>query len=120
MAGEETLLRVISPGAAKSWIKADGTPTSLMFDPPVFSTDVESLTTIKQTLSRWPAGSGIGSFSASDARSWEFYAHHHPEHDNPAHANVYCDLNSSQRKKKAKELAAITVIRVPPVSPAGS
>ena len=120
VADAETLLRVITPGAAGSWIKPDGTASSLMFDPPLFSVDVERLSSVKQTLSRWPAGSGVAAFPAGGAWALGFHAHHHPELDNDAHANIYSELNNSQRKKAARTLAALTVIREPPVRPADS
>ncbi len=111
----ETLLRVITPGALGSWIKSDGSASSLMFDPPKFSTNMESLTSVEDTLRRWPEGSRAAAFGAGVARTLGFFAHHEPEDDNHAHANVYCTFGSSQRKKAARALAALTRVLPAPV-----
>ncbi len=115
----EMLLRVIAAGAAALWIKPDGTASSLLFNPPKFSVDIESLSSVEKTLGRWPSGSGVAAFPAGGARTLGFDARHEPEHGNAAHANVYSDLGTSQRKKSARSLAALTVIRVPPVGSGG-
>lgn len=104
VADGETLLRAVTPGAAKTWI-VDGRPTSAAFSHPKFSSDVFSLTNLAEFLARWPAGSQAVAYPAGAARRLGFDARHEPEHGNAAHANVYCDRPPSQRKKHARRLA---------------
>ena len=110
---DETLLRAITPNAASTWFPS-GIPSSAIFSHPVFSTDVESLTTLEAMLNRWPPGSGIVSFSCGYARSIDFDARLEPEFANNAHANVYCDLPPNQRKRSARQLAEHCQIRIAP------
>lgn len=118
--GADTLLRVVMPGAATAWIKPDGKPSSAMCNHPVFSVDVERLSSVEETLSRWLVGSGIISFIAADARTFGFDAHFHPENGNDSHANVYSDYEGNARKRQARALAERATVRVRPTPPAGS
>lgn len=104
VADGETLLRAVTPGAARTWI-VDGRPTSAAFSFPAFSSDVLSRTTVPDFLARWPAGSQAVAYSAGVARGLGFDARHEPEHGNDAHTNVYCDLPANERKRRARRLA---------------
>ncbi len=120
---EDTLYRVIVPTAAAVWFP-NGVLSSAAFSHPVFSTDIARLSTPEQTLARWPAGSGIVAFNSGRARALGFDARYEPEHGNDAHANVYCDSPTKERKRRARQLAemcvTIVVPRLPPTEPAPS
>lgn len=113
---EDTLYRVIVPTAAAVWFPG-GVLSSAAFSHPVFSTDIARLSTPEQTASRWPAGSGIVAFNAGKARAISFDARHEPEHGNDAHANVYCDCPTRERKRLARQLAEMCVVIVAPQLP---
>lgn len=115
--GEETLHRVIVPTAAAVWFP-NGVLSSAAFSHPVFSTDIARLTTPEQTLSRWPTGSGIVAFNCGSARDIGFDARHEPEEGNAAHANVYSDFPTKERKRRARQLAELCTVLIPPQLPA--
>jgi len=102
---DERLYRAILPAAVPVWLPA-GKPSSAIFHHPQFSTDIASKTTPAELTTRWPEGTAFTAFSCGTARTLGFSAHHEPEHGNDAHANVYCDHGTSDRKKKARALAA--------------
>jgi hypothetical protein len=110
---EDTLYRVIVPAAAAVWFPG-GVLSSAAFSHPVFSADIARLTTPDQTLSRWPAGSGIVAFNCGAARAIGFDARHEPEDGNGAHANVYGPPGTKERKRHARRLADLcTVVTTP-------
>lgn len=110
---DETLHRVITPTAAAVWFP-NGVLSSAAFNYPVFSVDVAGFGTLAETLTRWPAGSGIAAFNCGEARQLGFDARLEPEHGNDAHANVYCGFPNNERKRRARHLAALCAILVPP------
>jgi len=65
---------------------------------------------------QFPDGAGVLKFNCGEARKHEFDARHEPEDGDDAHANVYCDLNSNQRKKRIKKLldATTTIVTAEP------
>jgi hypothetical protein len=67
-------------------------------------------------LAKFPVGSGLLKLNTGVARALGFDARHEPEECEQAHANIYCDLNSNQRKKRAKRLIDdnATVVTVKP------
>lgn len=110
--------RVVTPAAAGVWFP-NGVLSSTAFSYPVFSADVASLSSVQETLARWPDGSGIVGFNSGQARQLGFDARHEPEHGNSSHANVYCTHPNNERKRRARQLAAMSVIvrePTPPVS----
>jgi hypothetical protein len=113
---EDALYRVIVPSAAAVWFPG-GVLSSAAFSHSVFSTDIVRLTTPEQTLARWPVGSGIVTFNVGKARAIGFDARHEPEHGNNAHANVYCDCPAKERKRRARQLAEMSVVVVAPQLP---
>jgi hypothetical protein len=114
----ETLSRVIT--SRNWWVAAENRVSSAAFAFPVFSVDMATLATPDQTLSRFAAGSGLVQFNAGAARQIGFDARQEIDArfpDNLAHANVYCDLPKSQRKRRAQQLVSLTrVIRTPTFS----
>ncbi len=102
VSGQEALLRgIFHP----NWWDPDSKCLSSgVFGFPKFSAFVESLTDTYDLLQSFPDGSGTIRFNAGAARELGFDARHEPEEGNDAHANVYCDLSSSQRKKRARKL----------------
>jgi hypothetical protein len=114
----DTLHRVITPAAAAAWFP-NGLLSSAAFSFPVFSVDIARLSTPEQTLARWPVGSGIVGFNCGQARQLGFDARHEPEHGNGAHANVYNDFPTNERKRRARQLAAACAVVVAPVPPRG-
>lgn len=110
---DDTLHRVITPTAAAVWFP-NGVLSSAAFSFPVFSVDIARLSSAEQTLSRWPAGSGIVAFDCGQARQLGFDARHEPEHGNDAHANVYNDFPANERKRRARQLAAACVVVAAP------
>lgn len=113
---EDILHRVIVPAAAAVWFP-NGVLSSAAFSFPVFSADIARLSTVGQTLARWPAGSAVAAFNCGEARAIGFDARHEPEHGNDAHANVYCDGPGGERKRRARRLAAACSIVAPPADP---
>jgi len=102
---EERLYRAILPAAVPVW-PPDGKPSSAIFHHPKFSADIASLVTVAELVARWPAGTAFVLFTSGTARTLGFHAHHESENGNLAHANVYCDHGTGDRKKKARALAA--------------
>ncbi|MBX9626905.1 MAG: hypothetical protein K2X82_24100 [Gemmataceae bacterium] len=72
------------------------------------------LATAAETLARWPAGSGVVGFGCGAARGLGFDAQHAPEHGNDAHADVHCAHPPNERKRRARRLAAMSGVVVPP------
>ncbi len=99
------MYRAILPAAVAVWLP-DGKPSSAIFHHPKFSADIADKTTLPELAGRWPVGTAFVQFTSGVARTLGFSAHHEPEHGNDAHANVYCDHGTSDRKKKARALAA--------------
>jgi hypothetical protein len=64
-----------------------------------------------------PDGAGVLKFNCGTARQYDFDARHEPENGDNAHANVYCDLNSNQRKKRIRKLldASTTSVTTEPI-----
>lgn len=106
----ETLFRFVT--VASFWVAAENRPSSSLFDdPPRVSVNVASLTTLEKCRRQLveelnsPKG-GMVAFNCGAARQSGFDARHEPEHDNPAHAHLYCDSQTAkQRKKNAQRLA---------------
>jgi len=119
---EEYLLRAIV--RPEWWNVAENRLSSGVLSHSKFSAFVESLIPPEHPLRSLPNGSppfpdgaGILRFNSGEARRHDFDARHEPENDDDAHANVYCDLNSNQRKKRIRELleCATTTVAVRPV-----
>jgi hypothetical protein len=91
------------------WVPEGNRPSSAAFRFPDFSSDVVSLAGSPEfTLAHLPAGSGIAQFNSGVARALGFDARLEADPEQPenhAHANVYCLLESKQRKKAAQKLA---------------
>src|SRR5436190_1408304 len=105
--GDEWLYRVIVRSAAEVWYPG-GRVSSAAFHFPVFSVDIASRTTANDTLARFPPGSGLVAFLCSRGRELAFDAREEVDPAFPtnlAHATVYCDIPSHQRKKRARALA---------------
>lgn len=111
----DTLFRVIVPKAAAVWFP-NGALSSVAFNYPVFSVDVARLSTVAETLARWEPGSVVIQFRCGDARALGFDARLEPENGNDAHANVYCDHPPNERKRRARQLAALCTVLTPPPS----
>ena len=110
---DDVLHRVVTPAAAAAWFPG-GRLSSAAFNFPVFSADVARLSPVADTLARWPAGSGVVGFGCGAARPLGFDARHEPEHGNPAHANVFNPCPTNERKRKARQLAALAAVVVAP------
>jgi hypothetical protein len=100
------------------WVAEEKRPSSAAFTFPSFSVDVASLAGgPEHTLGHLPAGSGLVAFNCGAARALGFDARLEPDPQHPenaAHANVYCSLPTSQRKKRAQQLVGLCqVIREP-------
>jgi hypothetical protein len=100
----DTLHRVIVPAAAAVRFPG-GVLSSAAFNFSVFSVDVARLSPVADTLTRWPAGSGLVGFGSGQARGLGFDARHAPELGNDAHADVHCTHPSGERKRRARQLA---------------
>lgn len=94
------------------WVEHLNRPSSAAFDEEVFSVDLASRTTPKQTRSRFQSVIELVAFHCGAARSIGFETRDELDPlrpDNPAHAHVYlvgyCDLSAKQRKAKARRLA---------------
>ena len=107
----EDLLRVILH--PYWWDPKDCHVSSAIFGFPKFSAFIASMTTEEALLKRFRSGSGMLKFNCGVARRHGFDAHHEPEQDDNAHANVY-RINKS--KKHARELLreTSTIITVKP------
>jgi len=85
-------------------------PRSAAFNWPCFSVNIASHTTQQKavehlhTVLKCPQG-GIVSFNCGTAKDLGFDPRHEPEEGNEAHANVYSDGRSNERKRRAKRLA---------------
>jgi hypothetical protein len=102
VAPQEDLYRAISP----EWFK-ERRVSSAAFNWPYFSVDVASLTTAERTLSRFQVDSGLVSFNCGEATEIGFRAFHEidPEYPhNDAHAHVYSDGRSNERKRRSRRL----------------
>lgn len=113
---EEHLNRVIT--SPRWWVAAENRVSSAAFTFPVFSVDMSSLAAPEVTLARFREGCGIVQFIAGPARTLGFDARveldgRFPE--NHAHANVYCALPKSERKRRAQELVGLTTVIQKPV-----
>lgn len=100
------LYRVIT--TSDWWKAATDTPSSAAFKHPSFSADIASKSSPKKTLDRFDIGSGLVSFNCGDARVIGFDSREEPDPEFPknlAHANVYNDAGSSERKRRARKLA---------------
>lgn len=100
------LLRVIT--TASWWKTATDQPSSAAFNYPAFSADIGSKTTATKTLTRFRAGSGLVSFQSAKAKEIGFDPREEidPQFpENLAHATVYNDAGTSQRKRMARRLA---------------
>lgn len=111
----DDLYRVITNS---NWWKTDtDSPSSAAFSYPVFSADIASKSSPKKTLCRFQPGSGLVRFNCGEARVIGFDPREEPDPrcpENLAHANVYTEAGSSQRKKKARKLAQACHLIVPP------
>src|SRR3990172_10453737 len=112
---EEDLYRAITP---EWWVVAERRPSSAAFNHGKFSVNVVSLTTPEVTLSQFPQGPGLVSFNCGMARALDFDARHemdrrHPE--NKAHANVYCDCPTKERKRRSRQFVTLCKIIQEPI-----
>jgi len=114
----ETLSRAIT--SADWWVAAENRVSSAAFAFPVFSVDIASMATPEETLDRFRLGSGLVQFNAGAGRQLGFDARQELDEDFPdnlAHANVYCALPKSERKRHAQQLVLLTsVVRIPALS----
>jgi hypothetical protein len=109
VAGDEALLRgIVRP---EWWNAEEQRPSTAIFSFPKFSAYQETITPDTHPIRRLPAGSdqfpdgsGVLRINCNAARLLGFDARHEPENGDEAHANVYCDLNSTQRKKRIRRL----------------
>lgn len=94
------------------WVEHLNPPSSAAFDEEVFSVDLASQTTPKQTRARFNVVLQLVAFNCGEARRIGFETRDeldasHP--DNKAHAHVYLigygNLGAKQRKAKARRLA---------------
>jgi hypothetical protein len=110
-ADEDLLRGIVHP----DWWDAESKHvSSAIFAFPKFSAFVASMSDEDELLSRFRRGTGMVRFNCGVARALGFNACHEPEQGNEAHANVYCDLPSSKRKKQARLLVeAAQVTREP-------
>jgi hypothetical protein len=112
VADDEHLLRGIL--RAEWWDSESGHLSSAIFGFPRFSAFIASMRSEEELLQRFRPGSGIVRFHCGTARLLGFDARHEPEQGDDAHANVYCNLKSSQRKRHARMLVeSAQVTRVP-------
>ena len=104
---EELLRAIVRP---EWWNVVEDRPSSAVFSFPKFSAFIESKTTedhptrkLPVGSGQFPDGSGLLRFNSGTARELDFDARHEPEGGDDSHANVYCDLNSNQRKKRIRK-----------------
>lgn len=102
---EENVFRVLTHPSW--WVEADERISSAAFNNPQFSGDVESMTTIEDSIGRHRNGSGLAKFNVGAAKALGIECLHFPEHGNDAHANVYNDGTDNKRKGKARKLAKL-------------
>jgi hypothetical protein len=99
--GREHLYRCITTPAW--WVAEENRPSSAAFKSPVFSVDIASLVgSPANTLSRFPRGCGLVQFNCGDAKAIGFVARQEIDPrfpDNLAHANVYNDAQSGNKRK---------------------
>ncbi len=117
---DETLYRFVT--VSSFWAKKENRPSSSLFDdPPRVSVNIASLTTVEKCRCQLredldsPDG-GMVSFNCGDARELSFDARREPEHDNPAHGHLYCDLDlrPKLRKRNAQRLARLCSVAIQP------
>ncbi len=103
------------------WVEQEKRPSSAAFTFPSFSVDVAALArSPTHTLAHLPAGCGLVAFNCGQARALGFNARLEPDSEQPqntAHANVYCDLPTNQRKKRAQKLVALCRVILEPGFP---
>ena len=111
----EDLLRGII--CANWWDAEEKHLSSAIFGFEKFSAYIESMTSVSAQAAQLRAGSGMIRFSCGAARALAFDARHEPEGGDESHSNVYCDLNSRQRKKRARSLVQVSAVLIEPTFP---
>jgi hypothetical protein len=92
----------------EQWAAEQNRPSSAAFDDMVFSVDLKSRTTPRETASRFRMTLSLVEFNCGDARALGFDTRDERDEkfpENRAHAHVYCLLEKNQRKKQARKLA---------------
>ena len=96
------------------WPDGMNRPSSAAFDDPIFSVDVKSRTTPRQTAARFRNVTRIAEFNCGQGTRIGFETRDEldpAQPDNLAHAHLYFlgydTFNEKQRKKKARQLAEI-------------
>ena len=88
---------------------------------PHVSVDLSSLSTPRETLSRWPSAAGVVQLLAGFVRDHTLGVARYPVEGNPAHALIIRDLQMSrgQWKEVARKLAKACVWAIHPRSRTG-
>ena len=111
---DENILRVLTH--PDWWLKSKERISSAAFNYPIFSGDVESMTTEKDSLERHRQGCGLARFNVGEADKIPVESCHEPENGNDAHAHIYNDGSVKKRKRKAKDLALLAtkgILKIP-------
>jgi hypothetical protein len=110
---EDVYRAILSPDW---WPDGMNRPSSAAFDDPVFSVDVKSRTTPRETAARFRNVTRIAEFNCGRARGIGFETRDEldpNQPDNLAHAHVYFlgydAFSNKERKKKARRLAEICI-----------
>jgi len=100
------------------WVADESRPSSAAFRNPDFSVDIVSLAVSPDhTLAHLRTGSGIVQFNSGEAQGIGLIPRQEPDPDHPenhAHANVYNEGNSNQRKKRAQQLVKLCTVVISP------
>jgi hypothetical protein len=102
---EDAYRAILTPS---HWVAESNRPSSAAFDDEVFSVDLKSRTTPRETASRVRMALNLVEFNCGEARALGFDTRDERDEiapENQAHAHVYCTLGKSQRKKQARKLA---------------